>query len=397
MTSPARSPRLLLYSHDSFGLGHLRRSVTLADAIRRRIPDASIVIATGSSRSDAFVTEPGVEFVKLPSVTKDEAGNYRPRELSLDVKEVVEMRKGLLVALDREYKPDVILVDHKFRGLMGELDEVLQTSRARGARTILGLRDVLDAPEAANREFSDFVEGPALQMYDRILVYGCSTVFDPRTEYSLPSALSSALEFVGYVVRPHPPSNFPALPSASDDVLVTCGGGDDGPVLVETYLECLRLEDRPWTSTVILGPLFDARKARHIKREARSIEGVRIHSFYEDLPRLIDGASAVVGMAGYNSAFELVRSRRPAVLVPRTHPRREQEIRARRLEELGLVCCLPAPTPRELGQALVGIMGRARQFSTPLPFDGAERVAEIISDELGIQSQPLQADERMPG
>ena len=40
--------RILFYSHDSYGLGHLRRTLTLATAMRAAIPDASILIATGS-------------------------------------------------------------------------------------------------------------------------------------------------------------------------------------------------------------------------------------------------------------------------------------------------------------------------------------------------------------
>lgn len=51
---PARAPRIMLYSHDTFGLGHLRRSRALAAAITGAIPDASALILTGSPVAGAL-------------------------------------------------------------------------------------------------------------------------------------------------------------------------------------------------------------------------------------------------------------------------------------------------------------------------------------------------------
>ena len=36
-------PRVLLYSHDTYGLGHFRRSLLLARAIAREMPEVSIL------------------------------------------------------------------------------------------------------------------------------------------------------------------------------------------------------------------------------------------------------------------------------------------------------------------------------------------------------------------
>jgi predicted glycosyltransferase len=46
-------------------------------------------------------------------------------------------------------------------------------------------------------------------------------------------------------------------------------------------------------------------------------------------------------MAGYNSVCEVLATDRPALLVPRTHPRTEQLVRAQRLAELGAADMLP--------------------------------------------------------
>jgi len=54
LKSGLRSPRVLIYSHDTFGLGHLRRSRAIANALVRSHPDASVVIISGSPVIGSF-------------------------------------------------------------------------------------------------------------------------------------------------------------------------------------------------------------------------------------------------------------------------------------------------------------------------------------------------------
>ena len=48
MRGETREQRVILYSHDTFGLGHLRRSRALATALTASNPNASAIILTGS-------------------------------------------------------------------------------------------------------------------------------------------------------------------------------------------------------------------------------------------------------------------------------------------------------------------------------------------------------------
>ncbi|HYX92278.1 MAG TPA: hypothetical protein VE782_12005, partial [Myxococcaceae bacterium] len=53
-------------------------------------------------------------------------------------------------------------------------------------------------------------------------------------------------------------------------------------------------------------------------------------------------ADCVISMGGYNNVCELLASRKKALVVPRVTPRREQWIRAERLQRLGaLDVCHP--------------------------------------------------------
>ena len=135
--------------------------------------------------------------------------------------------------------------------------------------------------------------------------------------------------------------------------------------------------------TIVLGPLIDPMHARRIRHQARSLGHTRVHLFYEDLPRLLREASAVVAMAGYNTVAEIIQSGTPAVLLPRSQPRAEQLIRARRMERLGLVTCLESATHESLVDAVRATISSRAQPCYELPLDGASRVADLAAELLG--------------
>lgn len=381
----SKRTRVLLYSHDSVGLGHLRRTTTLAEALTRSLPGASILIVSGSPCATYFRQPHGVDVVKLPSITKDLDGEYVSRSLPDDVGEVLEVRRQLLLQLFDSYAPDLLIVDHQVTGLCGELLPVLDAVKERGTHSILGLRDIIDSPEAVARELGGEDARWALaDVYERICVYGCPTVFDPRIEYRQPAELSERIEFTGYVVQSAPERGLRALPADRPQVLVTVGGGEDGAGRIETYLECLASGRPEWDSTIVLGPLFDASRARRIKRTARMIEGVTVHSFHSDVPRLLAESEAVVGMAGYNTTAEILQSGVPAVLLPRTFPRREQQIRADRLAELGLAQSLSEPEPGTLRLAVERALSTPRRQADVLELDGAQRLSSIATELVGL-------------
>ena len=390
-TEHAEGPRILFYSHDSYGLGHLRRTLTLATAMRASMPDASILIATGSACATHFATPPGVDIIKLPSATKDHRGGYVARTLAVPLEVLIRLRSSLLLEIQDAFRPDLLVVDHKILGLEGELAEVLPYARSQGTRTILGIRDIIDEAEVVAREWGrPRIRKALTQDFDRVCVYGSPEVFDARKEYPVPPELAERLEFTGYVVRPESTRSFRPVPGLVPRVLVTVGGGEDGADRVETYLETIETCSPEWESVLVLGPLVDPARARRIKRRARLLDGVEVHLFYEDMPRLLASSSAVVAMAGYNTVAEILRSRVPAVLLPRCFPRKEQLIRARRLQDLGLAECLPAPTPESLAVAVaVAIRGGRVQKDLP-PLDGANRLCRIAEELIGRERRHVE-------
>jgi len=62
--------KILFYSHDTMGLGHLQRNYKIATALKSACPRARISFLTGSTLTSHFESLPGFDFIHLPPVRK---------------------------------------------------------------------------------------------------------------------------------------------------------------------------------------------------------------------------------------------------------------------------------------------------------------------------------------
>ena len=272
-TRPA--PRVLLYSHDSVGLGHLRRTLNVAEAISDAFPGAAMLLASGSVCATHFPTPKGLDVVKLPSIGKDERGAYASRQLPQPLAATVALRRELLMGLVRTFAPDLVIVDQKVLGVADELTPVLELARSMGTKTLLGVRDIIDTPEVVASEWGrPAIRAALANLYDRVLVYGAPEVFDARIEYPFPPELRDAVRFTGYVVRPARGPFFRAVPALRRRVVVTTGGGEDGGERVTQYLGALELAPYDWDTELVLGPMLDPDASLRLTQRARALPGV---------------------------------------------------------------------------------------------------------------------------
>jgi predicted glycosyltransferase len=152
MSSSAR--RVLLYSHDACGLGHLRRQLTIAGAIAARSPGTAVLAATGVDDLGPFAVPDGVELLKLPGLQKVANDRYVARRLALAPDATTQLRAGLLESAVSYFRPDLVLVDKHPLGASGELAPALGRLGAQGGRAVLGVRDVLDEPAVVASEWA---------------------------------------------------------------------------------------------------------------------------------------------------------------------------------------------------------------------------------------------------
>src|SRR5258706_6440148 len=165
--------RVLIYSHDSFGLGHLRRCRAIANSLVDADPAVSILILSGSPIIGSFDFRSRVDFVRVPGVIKLRNGEYVSLNLHIDIDETLAMRSSIIRHTADIFDPDLLIVDKEPLGLRGEVRDTLDLLQRRGTALVLGLRDVMDDPEALESEWERKQAVPALaEYYDEIWVYG---------------------------------------------------------------------------------------------------------------------------------------------------------------------------------------------------------------------------------
>ncbi len=389
-SGPPRDRRTLLYSHDTFGLGHLRRSRTIASALVEADPDCSALIVTGSPIAGRFDFPQRVDHVRLPGVVKLADGSYTSSSLRMDIDQMVNLRGALITTADHEFQPDLLIVDKEPWGFRHEMAETLMAARDRGARIVLGIRDVLDDEDALVREWErkgaiDAIE----EFYDEIWIYGIPQICRPLTGLGLSARMESRAIYTGYLRRDA--AGWPAEPGSDlpDEpyILVTTGGGGDGAALVDWVLRAY--ETDPALSPhalIVYGPFMNAPDRQEFDVRVAALGGrVSALGFHARLERLLAEATGVVAMGGYNTFCEILSMDRPAIIAPRTQPRREQIIRATAAEGLGLVRMLSPErdgnSARVMVEAIRALANQRRPSEARIPglLSGLETIAARLT------------------
>jgi predicted glycosyltransferase len=360
------------------GLGHLRRTLAIADRLARARHDVTSLVITGCPVEPFFGLPPRTETVKLPVRSRDARGRARSR-LAVQAVELSSLRAQIALAAATAFDPDVAVVDKLPLGLDGELEPTLQAlSRYDGrCKLVLGLRDIDDSPANVRRKWGSGMRDVIRRYYDAILVYGPTSTPDAIACMGWRD-LDVPVSHVGYVGAPMPPTGADDLPGGY--LLATSGAGHDGFELLMTLAEAIRAHPLPCETVMVAGPYRDPEKLEQLSRATAGAR-VRLFPYRTDLPRLIVGARAVVSMAGYNTVGEIMRAPKPALLVPRVRPSEEQLIRAKRLEQRGLQQMLhPADlTPATLRAELDTLLRRPAPPLDLADYTGAEHAVEVLA------------------
>lgn len=344
-----RKPRILLYSHDTYGLGHLRRNLAIAERVASDIKGAYQLLLTGSMVAGAYKLPPRFDMVKLPALSKRSSGAYKARTLPLTLNNTISWREQIILQSALNFDPDIVLVDKAPAGVQGEMLPTLRHLKTWSPKTklIFGMRDIDDAPAKTRQQWRDSGAYRLFDdVYDAVLLYGEREVFDPITAYGLSARAAGKVVETGYLGRKTPThdTSWVRHKLNSGDkplVIVTVGGGGDGYAIVRTFLDMLLAwEDAPFHAVVVTGPLM-ARQKQATMTAIANHPALTLIDFTPDLFDYMVEADVVVSMAGYNTTVELLSLGKRAILIPRQRVRAEQQMRASRLAERGIVQQLP--------------------------------------------------------
>ena len=388
---------ILMYSHDTYGLGHIRR--TLAIASHLRTPNVNILIITGSPIVGRFSFPPQIDFVRVPGMIKMTNEEYLPLSIKINTRHALKIRQTIITSTAKAFQPRLFIVDKAPLGLKREIIPTLQwINRCQGhTKTVLGLRDIMDDAASTKKDWeAKGVYDVLDRYYSEIWVYGNQDFYDPIREYHIPQDISRKMVFTGYIPRTVPKTGEISevrreqrLDRDQKLVVVTTGGGGDGYDHMDAYLRMLEAwgESPPFQTVMVTGPFMPKKRRMEIFNRARRIK-VRTYRFYRRMERLIGAADVVVCMGGYNTICEILSQGKPSLIIPREQPRREQLIRAQILYEHNLADFIPwhQVDPKLLRHKLLTMIEKPESYHQAISnfrFTGLEVMSERLAEFRG--------------
>src|ERR1051325_10905813 len=376
------SPKIVLYSHDTFGMGNIRRTLLLSNEFISEYPGASILIITGSPMIHAFRIPKGIDYIKLPCLDRFAAEQYAPRYLSGCSEEVKETREAILRESVLRFNPDLMVVDKRASGIDGELLPTLHALHQNGRHTrlVLGVRDILDEPDRTRRVLAGNGSFEVIdEFYDQVWIYGSKEIFDTAKEYAFPESIHRNTFYCGSLKSPTVSAGRKDGPPR---VLITTGGGGDGSDIIQAYLTGLSTLPRnvALRTTVIFGPQMPEVRRSELLQRFDYLADVEFLEFEADISNRYAESDVVVSQAGYNTVCELLSFSRRAILVPRSEPVREQLIRARLMTQRGFFECIEPKhlTPETLISKVLEALNSSPLTTSTVNLDGLPVIRERV-------------------
>ena len=374
-------PAILFYCQHSLGMGHLVRSLALAERLGRHF---RVMLLNGGRLPTGIVVPPNIQFVNLPPLGMDEANQLVSHDKRISVARALDRRKKMIRVTFDNLRPVVVLVELFPFGRKKFADEILpllQAAREKETRALVvcSLRDILVSRES-DREFNDRAATWANEFFDVVLIHSDPSFARFEESFHSNVPLQVPIKYTGFVV----PASGPAAPPESKRkrIVVSAGGGIAGEPLLRTAIEALDYlqDDTEVEMKVIAGPFLSDESWRALRSLAQGRNKLRLVRQVSDLCGELCGATVSISQAGYNTCLDVLRAKVPAILVPFAKENEdEQRKRALRLQDLGAVRVLEQNdlTPMLLAAEIRKSM--KAKFATPeLDLNGAENAAALI-------------------
>ncbi|MBV9824924.1 MAG: glycosyl transferase family 28 [Alphaproteobacteria bacterium] len=372
-------PSVLFYVQYLLGIGHLQRSLRIADALAA---DGTVVTLVNGGFPAMLPHDPEVRVVQLPPVRARDArfelidGDGRPLSDALR-----EQRRVRLLALLDERRPDAVVTEgfpFARRAFRFELDPLIAAARSATPRPRIAcsVRDIIvmrDDPER-HREIVDRV----LRDFDAVLVHGDERLIALDASFPAAPQIADRLVYTGYV-SPAPGIAPPTDDIGADEVVVSAGGGIAGFALMQAAVAACRggcLADVRWR--LLAGTNLPEPQLAELRASAPG--HMIVERFRDNLAGMLQRCRVSVSQGGYNTILDVLVAGARAVVVPYAAEREtEQLLRAERLAARGRITLVREP---ELsGEMLAAAIDQAAAHNPePLTIDvdGAARSARLI-------------------
>jgi predicted glycosyltransferase len=358
--NPGNVKRILLYTHNSIGLGHAFRTLAVITGIKKWRPDIDFLVISGTSIPQIFFRH-GIELIKLPSIGLDIDSKDSPmysRYLSrFELPEIFDFRQRIILESFSFFQPDAFIVEHNMTGQMSELIPVLMKKWMRKGgpvdfclvhlcRGIMRWVPLLAIPYQNPRHRSESINIGSL--YDFMYVLEDREVIDINKAFlGNDPELEKKISYLGKITHKAPDDLLPrqetfdgfGLPDRPT-VLISLGRNNRIAALTKAIFAALDRTGIMDSHQVVmfLDPYLEDAAEKAIRQDPHSAR-VRFKPFVPDLVDLVSHAELVISRAGYNTVNEILLTGVRAILIPESHGGGEQEMRARSIGD-DRVCVL---------------------------------------------------------
>ncbi len=380
-----KKPTLLFYCQHILGIGHLIRSMEI---VRGLLADFEICFVNGGRVVEDFPIPAGVEVVNLPAIATDtEFQALRAIDPDQDLEAVFAARTSMLLDLVDRIQPDLLVIElfpFGRRRFSTELIPCIEVAKARGAKVVCSLRDIVVTKQDQTRH-EDKICRLMNQYFDLLLIHGDPTFQPLELSFSRVKDLHCPVFYTGYVVQESADTEA-ELPLVDGDrplILVSVGGGRFGHELLFCTVEAAQyLEHLPHQILVFTGPFCPPEVFAALEAKAAQRPNVTLQRYTPNLLAHMHQADLSISMAGYNTTMNVLTSGVRAMVLPFTgNDDQEQTLRAERLEELGIVRVIRPDDlqPEVFAQRVMDCLQQGtggRSFD----FGGVEKTAAYLKD-----------------
>jgi predicted glycosyltransferase len=382
----AERPALLFYCQHALGLGHLVRSLSLAESLAEQF---DVVLLNGGRFPDGTTVPDGVRVVNLPPLGHDSTLHLVSHDPARTAEEAMRERPRLILDELAISQPEVVLIElfpfgrKKFEFELLPLLDAVHSMGVERPRVVCSVRDILVGHRKNQAGHDERASGFANRYFDAILVHSdpqfarLEDTFHPATPMTVP------VHYTGFVTDSASPVDIDAA-GRLRRVLVSAGGGMVGGPLFQVVPEAHRQwhDTAGLTTTVLAGPFAPEPVWSWLQDQATRLDGFEAVRYLPDLRTEMARSAVTVSQCGYNTTMDILRAHVPAVVVPFAEGGEdEQRQRAERLDDLGVLRCL---SPENLDATTLADAVIAAATTTPtrvtLDLDGRRTSARIIAE-----------------
>lgn len=370
-------PRLLFYCQHVLGMGHMVRSREIV----RALGNFEVCFLNGGEPVAGLDFPPGVEVVQLPPIAADSEFRAIHATGGTPLACLQEQRRERLLAVFQAFRPDILVIEmfpFGRRKFAFELVPLLEEASAHGVKAVSSVRDILVSKRDQDRHEEQAVR--LLNRYfSRVLVHA-----DPRFQrleetFHRAHEITCAIEYTGFVSEPLATNavyshNRPRL-------LASAGGGRVGFPLLRSAVAAAAELGPAVDTQVCTGPYLPEDEYEQLRALAQPAPWIQLERYAPDFVDRMASADLLVSMAGYNTCMNILTTGVRAFVHPFTgNGNEEQTVRARKLEQLGLLRILGEDDlqPDRLARHLTEALNTPRSSATALDLQGARRTARTL-------------------